>query len=606
MQYRELKTHLDQLERAALGAFFARPENAAHLSGLSAQHFSTQTRGKLFEYLRARWNSNPRSKICVSQVLPPLVETGMLRMQFPARFLIGLKLDHERFERPETLSDELLECTAYLKKHAADAAKETAGTNSNPASVDLLEHPDGNGTPETEVPELSRERDHPLAHAEAEGWSMDDLDGGEEHEALWAGMLAVGAVTLLHSRPKLGKSFTMFGLVKAMYGGADVVCTPSTSLTPNPSPGGRGEHEFLGQRVQPCGVVWLTEESRQTLREKRERFELPRNNSVYFLSRRAPKLAALKFTEALEVACRAVRKRGAKLLIIDTLGSWASLDADAENHAARIEQLFHHIKARAVADGFAALVLHHTEKKGKSARGSTALEAASDSVLRLSTLDKHPNRRAITVRSRLDDAPQRVEFELVTESGVPEFVTKFERKTSHEEVLKWIPGEGPGITVKELSERSGLSRRTVGNAAEALVHHHKVVRVGEGTRYKPATYLRISTGGSIPPTGVEKVVAIGQPQSGKDVLVAEPEIVSEAPLVPPFPQVPPIKEVAAQPEPVVPPAAEVPPAPPAADDPHAPENRAAQSIALMQRSQAERPESRGGIDYSEFGISVEP
>jgi predicted ATP-dependent serine protease len=295
-------------------------------------------------------------------------------------------------------------------------------------------------------------------------WRVPQLYKEPKVPGIWEGLLAPGSITLFHSPPKMGKSYTVFGLIGALQRG----------------------HAFLGRNTQATGTVFLTEEGRSTLREKADEFQLLGDSRLWILSRREPLLARMPLLEALNWGAELAKENQCKLLVLDTLSAWSGLRCEEENHAAKVEQIFTDLKTQAAASGVALLVLHHTQKKGKTARGSTALEGAADAVMRLACPDEGSNRRVLFSKGRLHDMPGRIEFTHGKETGF----TVVDEGSAREAVLKVLPEKSPGMTQAELVLATRISKRTIIPMLMELQKSGAIRFYGEGTKSTPYRYLK--------------------------------------------------------------------------------------------------------------------
>ena len=217
------------------------------------------------------------------------------------------------------------------------------------------------------------------------------------------------------------------------------------------------------------------------------------------------------------------------------------------------------------------------------------------------------------MRSRLADAPSRIEFEFVPETM--EFRTEIVRDTTRTKLLEALPNCKPGSSVKELIKITGFTKTTVALNLEKLLKERKVTQDGERNRHTPARYFKNSQETTIPPTGVSTEVSLEQPIATQEVLRLEPENTpqptSPEPLANnPAPSVLPVLSVP-QPAPTAPSAEAVPPLPPAPDAP-AGEGRGEGSKSV---SSSTFPSNLGkdpdvkfteGIDATDFNILPTP
>jgi hypothetical protein len=125
-----------------------------------------------------------------------------------------------------------------------------------------------------------------------------------------------------------------------------------------------------------------------------------------------------------EVAAAAVaecRRRGARLLVVDTIAPFAGLAGATENDAGHVLAALKHLQA-ATSAGIAVLIVQHQRKSGgelvDAGRGSSAFAGAVDILLSLSRRQGRGRRtrREIHAVSRFDETPTSLLIEL-TDAG---------------------------------------------------------------------------------------------------------------------------------------------------------------------------------------------
>jgi len=229
------------------------------------------------------------------------------------------------------------------------------------------------------APELAESEDEPVA------WTVHDY-------------IAEGSTTQLTGQPKAGKTTLALCLADAVASG----------------------RAFLDRATTQGVVVYLTEQTKSTFRASARGTGLLRNPGVHLLLRSRvwshdwPTIIAEVTAYCLEV--------GAKLLIVDTLGRWASLDGDAENDAGAALAVMQPLEEAAAA-GLAVLALRH-ERKNPGAdiidagRGSSAYAGAFDQLLALRRVGGagHANRRRLCCEGRFEETPR--ELVIDYETGV--------------------------------------------------------------------------------------------------------------------------------------------------------------------------------------------
>ena len=162
-------------------------------------------------------------------------------------------------------------------------------------------------------------------------------------------------VTALAGRPKVGKSYLLFGLLAALR---------------------KGE-AFLGSATAATRAVLLTEERHTTLREKRDHFELDDGVDV-LMRHEATGVPWPELVAEVDAYCSA---HEIGLLIVDTWDKWTGLGGEQENVAGAVNEAMAPLLDVAVER--AVLVSTHQRKAGgkhgEAVRGSNALAAPSTS-----------------------------------------------------------------------------------------------------------------------------------------------------------------------------------------------------------------------------------
>jgi hypothetical protein len=332
----------------------------------------------------------------------------------------------------------------------------------------------------------------------------------EDADWIWDGYLARGAVTLLVSEPKAGKSTLVFGLMQKLLAGQpflgrmcgtgravsarEVECGTGRAASARvagtadlhqpgspeveagrPSASNSSENEQLtsddtgrngpARATPPRGAIYFSEEPLSTLREKAERFELTAHGErIQLVSRRQSANRRIDLSTALDKAVEKAHAIGAGLIVIDTLSAWSGLKAEEENSASACEALMAQFRNAAAESDTSVLVIHHTRKDKAIVRGSTVLTGSADVILLLERdvfeprHSKPRNQNAkLSVASRFSNAPDPLHFVLNAE-GYTVVGAKQDAIDKHAIVYELLPKAPPGITRKELCERTGMSR----------------------------------------------------------------------------------------------------------------------------------------------------
>lgn len=168
------------------------------------------------------------------------------------------------------------------------------------------------------------------------------------------------------------------------------------------------EQEFLGEETSRTNVVWLSEQPEQSLKEALTRAGLGEETgmAIQFFH----EVRGTDWPRIVEGAVEEAHRRGAGVLVVDTLGQFAGLRGESENSSgdalAAVEPL-----QMAAASGLAVIVTRHERKGGgdvgDSARGSSAFTGAVDIVMALRRPEgaHRPTIRVIHAVSRFDGTP---------------------------------------------------------------------------------------------------------------------------------------------------------------------------------------------------------
>jgi hypothetical protein len=287
------------------------------------------------------------------------------------------------------------------------------------------------------------------------------------------GYVAAGAVTELVGKVKAaGKTTFITHAVRAIAAG-----TP-----------------FLDQPTTQTGVVYLTEQSPTTFRVALGRAGLLESDNVVVLPWRDA--AHVAWAEVVQAAVTECRRRGHRLLIVDTLPRFAGLRGDAENNAGDADAAMAPLQL-AAADGLAVVVVRHERKAGgdvgESGRGSSAFGGAVDIVLALRRGEgaTRPTIRVLHTLSRFDETPG----ELVVELTHDGYVALGDRAAvALSDARDWLLRDLPRSPEDALSMTEigallrGLSATTIERAREALLIQGDVLRRGLGRKGDPFRY----------------------------------------------------------------------------------------------------------------------
>ena len=270
--------------------------------------------------------------------------------------------------------------------------------------------------------------------------------------------------------------------------------------------------DCLEQRTQHSGVFLLSEEKPPTLTAALARTGLLNAPHLRIVSR-ATLPAGLPWAAVVAAAVAECLERGFRVLVVDTLGEWAGLKGEEENHAgaalAAVEPL-----QRAAAAGLAVVVTRHDRKSGgavgEAGRGSSAYAGCMDTLVNLRKPEgaAPAGRRVLEALSRFDGVPESVlierrvadsecpsttcwEFEknLYRALGAPGAVAAAEAEAA---VLGLVTAaEETGITADAARQKlPEMAEITVRRALTALVKAERLDRSGKGTKGDAYVYRR--------------------------------------------------------------------------------------------------------------------
>lgn len=289
------------------------------------------------------------------------------------------------------------------------------------------------------------------------------------------GYVAEAAITLIDGKPKAsGKTTLVTHLCRKVLDG----------------------EPFMGLRTSATSVVYLSEQSTATFRESLARAGLQDRDDFAVLL--WSDTVGANWNRVVREATEEAVRRGAKLLVVDTLPQFAGLQGDAENSAGAALAAIKPLQEAAAVHGLAIIVVRHERKSGgqvgDSGRGSSAFAGAVDVVVSLRRVEgnSRPTLREIHALSRFDATPDVLVVEL-TERG---YVSRGTRAAvaeaeAREAILDAAPADASGaMSLDELLAETGMGRTTAQNAIGRLLEDGRLTCVGEGVRGDPRRYWR--------------------------------------------------------------------------------------------------------------------
>jgi hypothetical protein len=251
---------------------------------------------------------------------------------------------------------------------------------------------------------------------------------------LWQGYLARGAITLLSSIWKVGKTTLLSHLLKSME---------------------RGGH-FCGKDVAAAKVLYVTEESEGRWAKRRDELGLADHCTFLvrpFMGRPDPPA----WYEFLAWVADYQREQPADLIVFDTLPAlWPVRDENDAAHVQAAVAPLHRLTGQA-----ALLLTHHLRKgdgqEGTASRGSGALLGFVDCILELRRFDagnRQDRRRMLSGYSRDEETPAELVLELTDGDGYCAHGDRDQVNTLalRTMIARTLPNESPGWTWEELRE----------------------------------------------------------------------------------------------------------------------------------------------------------
>lgn len=244
---------------------------------------------------------------------------------------------------------------------------------------------------------MQNANEHP-ADAPSIQWGLTGLRAETDPAVrwLWKGYLAVGAVTLLTSQWKTGKTTLTSVLLARMKNGGPLAGLP----------------------VAPGRAIVLSEESAQQWLLRGHRLDLG-NHIGWFCRPFRSRPSTRQWQQLLDEVADLVAQRSVSLLVVDPLAAF--YPGKSENDAGTMLEALGPLQ-RLAARGLSILVLHHPAKKergdGPSGRGSGALLGCADILIemrwhrRAADTDR---RRRLLALSRFDETPKQIVVELNAE-----------------------------------------------------------------------------------------------------------------------------------------------------------------------------------------------
>ena len=284
----------------------------------------------------------------------------------------------------------------------------------------------------------------------------------ETQSWLWDQTLATSSISILVSRPKVGKS------------------TLARSIAVAVATGG----QLLGREVNQGTILYLqfsAEGKRSELRQSLERAGVTLDDRIWIYT--GPTVESP--IDALETALAHYRPN---LVIIDTMIRWVPVnDANDYTEMSRVTEA---IATMARMSGSHIMMLHHASKAdrdvGDAVLGSTAIFGSVDTLLAMRSKD---GRRTLESRQRYGNDMEETVLELNQGTGLLMAAGSLE-EVEQRDVREAILGHAQdGMSRQQIVDGVEGKAVLIGKALRQLVIEGYLERLGAGTRSDPTVYL---------------------------------------------------------------------------------------------------------------------
>jgi hypothetical protein len=308
-------------------------------------------------------------------------------------------------------------------------------------------------------------------------------------------LVAVGALTEITAPIKTGKTEFLMRAVRAILDGAP----------------------FLSRATQRTRIVYCTEQPPASLRSALARADLLAADDLVLLPWSST--AGTDWPAIVAAAVKECQRRGARLLVIDTLSRFASLRGTSENDAGAADEAMAPLQQAASTHGLAIVVARHERKGGgpveEAGRGSSAFGGAADILLNLRRPEGNQRRTVRLLRglSRFDSVPDELMIELTDEGYVAlGDKTALVAAATRAALLERLPADADaGLTLDELRDIVDAPRSTVQRELATLVGQGTAARTGKGRSGSPFRFHLVASEESL--SAQPKDVSLGRQTS---------------------------------------------------------------------------------------------
>ncbi|CAN5863192.1 hypothetical protein BH24CHL6_BH24CHL6_09320 [soil metagenome] len=294
-------------------------------------------------------------------------------------------------------------------------------------------------------------------------------------------LVAVGAMTEVTAPIKTGKTEFLMRAVRAIVDG----------------------RPFLSRQTQRTAAVYCTEQPPSSLRAALGRADLLERDDMAILTWSST--TGVDWPVVVKGAVEECERRGARLLVIDTLSRFASLRGTSENDAGAADEAMAPLQQAAAEHGLAIVVARHERKGGgpveEAGRGSSAFGGAADILLNLRRPEGNQRRTVRMLRglSRFDSVPDELMIELTDEGyvalGDRAALVAAETRAA---LLECLPSDPDlAIGIDRLMEVAEAPRTTTQRELTTLVAEERVARIGKGRSGSPFRYHLVTTDESL-------------------------------------------------------------------------------------------------------------
>ena len=320
--------------------------------------------------------------------------------------------------------------------------------------------------------------------------------------------VAAGAITELDGKVKAaGKTTLLLEMCRAILDG----------------------EPFMDELTSTTPIVYLTEQNSPSFRVAMERAGLLGRDDFIVLA--WADTVGVRREVVVQKAVSECKRRGARLLVVDTMAQFAGLQGDAENNAGNALEAIRPLQL-AAAEGLGVVFSRHERKSGgevgDSGRGSSAFGGAVDSIVTLRRPEgrTRPTVREIRAISRFSEVPNELFIELTSDGYVAHGTEgALAAKEAEEAILSALPKqENEALELNRLREVTGVARSTAQRAIQSLVDQGKAFPVGEGKKGDLVRYYapEIHSAQTTSPIGAERNAETNEPSTRAVPLVPSP------------------------------------------------------------------------------------